>query len=204
MKSIKLKLLAVLLALFATTSCEKDESSASPSPSPSGATLVGTYSFESEENVIVKKWIENGVEVTPDNSDINEISENTNYEKNEITYEFMNNYKLIRHHISDSISFTFDYKIKDSVIFLSVVDFPQNDDDYEPFLIISNDKLYGYYLSFLYRQSTTSYGLSILSDDINLNILDSGLTRYNLQSLSQIQAGEKVLTRSAKFYYSKN
>ncbi len=201
MTSNKLLILLFFSALFIITSCEKDESIATPSSS--GTELVGTYAFQSEENLEVNKWIENGQEVTPDTSDINYMLSFSDFYKNDVNFEFASNFKITLHDLASSEKHTTDYKIKNNVIFISLVDNPTNDDDYVPLLTISNDKLYAYNHGFEYNHSNGSVSISTLQFSLSYNVLDSGLKQNNMQSVSQLIAGEQILTSLTKIYFSK-
>ncbi len=198
MKSIKLQLLLVLFALFVTTSCEKDESSVSPN----GNAIVGRYFFESEEIFGIRKWIVNGLEVTPDSSDMNYMFSESSFHKG-VNYEFTSNFKVLINEKSSTRKDTSDYKIKNNIIFIALIDNPQNDEDYVPQFVISNDKLFSYHHGFLYRYSTGSNGIFVLKIDSNYNVFDAGLTQINMQNVSQLKTGEDILTSYSRYYFSR-
>ena len=197
----KLLILLFFSALLITTSCEKDEST--ENPSTSGTALVGTYAFQSEDKIGVNKWIENGQEVTPDTTEINYMLSFSDFYKSGVNFEFTSNFKITLHNLVSSEKHTTDYKIKDNVIFISLVDNPTNDEDYVPFLTISNDKLYAYNHGFEYSHSNGSVSISTLQFSLSYNVLDSGLKQNNMQSVSQLKAGEQILTSLTKMYFSK-
>lgn len=198
MKLIKLQLLLVLLTLFLTTSCEKDEST-----TPS-VNIFGTYSFRANENVIVKKWKTNGVEVIPSNVEIDSMVALGSFFSAKLNFTLTSDYKII---VFDSLSMQSDtgvYKFKSNNILIGINENPKNDSDYFPLFAYKNNELYTYNSVFEYSSNTNgSSAIARLHLDAGYSILDTGLKLINYQNVSQLKEGEQIITCNFNVYYTK-
>lgn len=198
MKLIKLQLLLALLALFLTTSCEKDESTTT------SVNIFGTYSFRANENVIVKKWITNGVEVIPSNAEVDSMMALGSFLSTKLNFTLTSDNKMI---IFDSLRMQSDtgvYKFKSNNILIGIKENPKNDSDYFPLFAYKNNELYTYNSVFEYSNSTNgSSALAALHLDAGYSILEKGLKQINYQNVSQLKQGEQIITCNFNVYYRK-